>query len=240
MWIWLGAKDDADASLIPNCFSLDDPGWAYKPGYFRYDASHRLIIDNLLDFSHLAYVHPTTLGGTETATRSKVSRNGSGVRIERWLLGDEPAPFHTKIQAFDGKVDRWWFYDFLLPGVLVMHSGVQAENTGAQDGQHAGALEFRSCQAVTPETRRSSHYFFAVPRNFALNDGRVNESIYENIVCAFDEDRRIIEAQQQRIDLDPLARMVPIGADAALNHFRALADKQLAAEADAGLRAARA
>ncbi len=231
IWIWLGDEARADETLIPDCFSLDHPDWAYRPGYLHFDAGHRLISDNLLDFSHLAYVHPTTLGGGETASRPVVTRTPHGVRIERWLLDDEPAPFHQRIRAFEGKVDRWWFYDYVVPGILVMHSGVQAADTGAREGRYVDALQFRSCQAVAPESARTSHYFFAVPRDFALDDATVTATVFDNIAQAFEEDRRIIEAQQARIDDDPAARMMPIAADAALNHYRQVVERRLAEEA---------
>ena len=38
-----------------------------KPGYIHYKANYKLIVDNLLDFTHLAWVHPTTLGTDSAA-----------------------------------------------------------------------------------------------------------------------------------------------------------------------------
>ncbi len=232
IWVWMGDPMLADPAAIPDCWSLGHSQWPYKPGYYHYQAPHMLICDNLLDFSHLAYLHPTTLGGTENIASEapKVIPGEDGVRVERWLIGDVPAPFHANVAKFEGLVDRWHFYDFLVPGVLVMHSGVQATGTGAPDGNYAGALEFRSCQAVTPETTTSSHYFYAVPRNFAVGDAQVTERIYQDVVTAFEEDRLMIEAQSRRL-LQPLERpFTHIVADAALTQFRRLMQRRLDAE----------
>jgi vanillate O-demethylase monooxygenase subunit len=235
IWIWMGDPQKAHPQQIPDTWSLAHKAWPYKPGYYHYDAPHMLICDNLLDFSHIGYVHPTTLGGTENiaASRPKVSRTATGVRVERWLINEVPAPFHTNAAKIQGMVDRWHFYDFIVPGILVMHSGVQATGTGAPEGKIDDALEFRSCQAVTPETTTTSHYFYAVPRNFSIDDAAITETIYQDVVDAFEEDRVMIEAQARNLELTSGWSLNPIGADAALSQFRWLMGKKLEAEAAA-------
>lgn len=229
IWIWMGDPEKANLESIPDTWSLESPEWAYKPGYYHYQAPHMLICDNLLDFSHIAYVHPTTLGGTENIALSKpvVKAIDNKVRVERWLINEVPAPFHTNVAKFTGRVDRWHFYDFFVPGILIMHSGVQETGTGAQDGDYSNALQFRSCQAVTPESTSTSHYFFAVPRNFEVNDVAMNETIYKDVCTAFEEDRLIIEAQARRLAEVENYTMVPIAADSGLAQFRRLLRAQL-------------
>ena len=235
VWIWMGDPGKADSALIPDTFSLDSPEWRMKPGYMHYQANYLHIVDNLLDFSHLTYVHPGTLGGTEALAeqRPAIRRMERGVNVERWIIGDTPAPFHQKVGQFPGAVDRWYIYDFWVPGVLLMYSGVQATGTGAREGKRRQALEFRSCQALTPETASTTHYFWAVPHNFALDDASVTDSIYDSVVTAFEEDRRMIEAQQRIIDTQPEGQMVAIVADAALMQFRTLLQQMIRSEQQA-------
>lgn len=82
VWIWMGDPENADPSLIPDTQWLDHPEWRSLDGYIHYDVNYLLICDNLLDFSHLPFVHPTTLGGSEdyAAVRPKVERIDGGVR----------------------------------------------------------------------------------------------------------------------------------------------------------------
>jgi vanillate O-demethylase monooxygenase subunit len=65
--IWMGDPAFADESLIPDYGGLDRPDWASSRIQFQVRAHYQLIIDNLLDLSHLAYVHATTTGIPEIA-----------------------------------------------------------------------------------------------------------------------------------------------------------------------------
>jgi phenylpropionate dioxygenase-like ring-hydroxylating dioxygenase large terminal subunit len=232
VWIWMGEADKADPSLIPDTHTLDDAGWRGTPGYLHYDANYLLITDNLLDFSHLPYVHETTLGGSAkyAGIRPKVTRHARSVRVERWLIDDEPAPFLRKLKTWPGNVDRWNIYDVVLPGVLLMDSGSAATGTGAPQGRRIDAAEFFGCQAVTPETATTSHYFFQQSHGFALDDPSVTENLQQSVLAGFKEDMDIILAQQRILDLVPGAPMLAMRMDTALASFRVMMDKAIAAE----------
>ncbi|QNN58507.1 aromatic ring-hydroxylating dioxygenase subunit alpha [Diaphorobacter ruginosibacter] len=233
IWVWMGDPDKADESLIPDTQWLDHPDWRSLDGYIHYDVNYLLICDNLLDFSHLPFVHPTTLGGGAdyAATQPKVDRIDDGVRITRWAIGIDAPPFAAAVKEWGGKVDRWNIYNFTLPSILLMDSGMAPTGQGAEQGNRDGAIEFRGCQAITPETENSTHYFFAHPHNFSIDKPDVTRSIHEAVVAAFDEDRDIITAQQRSLSLAPDFKMVAFGIDAALNQFRWAVNKRLAEEA---------
>jgi len=232
IWIWMGKPEHADTSLIPDTHYLDDPGWQGTPGYMYYDANYLLIADNLLDFSHLAYVHEKTLGGSAkyAQTRPVVTRIPQGVRVERWLIDDAPAPFLRALKPYAGNVDRWNKYDFVLPGVLLMDSGSAPTGTGAKEGNRCDAAEFFGCQAITPETEKTSHYFFQQSHNFALDDPKVTESLRVSVLEGFQEDKDIITAQQRVLDFDPDFKMLGMRMDAGLANFRSLVEKTLERE----------
>ena len=244
VWLWIGEPAEADAALIPDTHWLTDPDWVCTPpGYLHYDVNHQLVHDNLLDFSHLSYVHPNTLGGSEeyAQLRSKVDRLDNGLRITRWFM-DRPAPPFVagllESKGMSGNVDRWNNYDFLLPGLLIMDSGFAPAGSGAERGERRGAIEFRHCQAVTPETNDSCHYFFCQPRNFDRDKPEVSERLFNSVVTAFEEDRAIITAQAHCLREAPDFTPVPCGLDLALVQFRTLIDQRLAAQRER--RAARA
>jgi phenylpropionate dioxygenase-like ring-hydroxylating dioxygenase large terminal subunit len=211
---------------------LEDAGWRGRPGYMHYEANYLLITDNLLDFSHLSYVHETTLGGSPkyAGIRPKITRSDRGVRVERWLLDDAPAPFIGKLKTWPGNVDRWNIYEVVLPGVLLMDSGSAPTGTGAPQGLREDAAQFFGCQAVTPETERTSHYFFQQSHGFALDDPGVTDRLTESVLEGFMEDKDIILAQQRVLDLNPGVPMLAMRMDIALEGFRSTLQKAIARE----------
>jgi vanillate O-demethylase monooxygenase subunit len=112
-----------------------------------------------------------------------------------------------------------------------MDSGSAPMNTGAPEGNRVDAAEFFGCQAITPETASTSHYFFQQSHNFALDDPKVTEGLRDAVLAGFKEDLDMITAQQRMLDLDPDFKMLGLRMDTALGHFRLLVEKTLAEEA---------
>jgi len=232
IWIWMGDPATSDASLIPDTHYLDDPAWRGTPGYMHYEANYLLIADNLLDFSHLAFVHENTLGGSAKYAQAQptVTRTERGIRVDRWLMDDEPAPFLRALKTWKGNVDRWNNYDFVVPGILLMDSGSAPVGTGARGGNRVDAAEFFGCQAITPETVKTSHYFFQQSHNFSLDDPQVTEGLRSSVLAGFIEDKNMITAQQRVLDLDPDFQMLGMRMDRGLRMFRSLVDKLIKSE----------
>lgn len=239
VWIWMGEPSRANPDDIADFFWHASPQWRMKPGYIHYQANYKLIVDNLLDFSHLAFVHPTTLG-TQSAAELKpaIERDTRGagmLTISRWYLNDEMPNLHKRVARFEGKVDRWQIYRWTPPALLRMDAGSAPAGTGAPDGTRVPeALQFRHTSIQTPETETTSHYWFCQARNFELDNEAMTEQIFADVVVAFEEDRRIIEGQQKIMGQLPGRTMIPIAADAGLNQARWLLDRMAKAEAAEG------
>ncbi len=238
VWIWMGDPALADPASVPDCHWQDDPAWRSKPGYKYFAASYLLIIDNLLDFSHLSFVHATTLGGSQSmaTTRPRLDRQDWGIRVTRLYPGDPMPPYIARLASFAAPVDRWQIYDWHLAGnILSMDSGIAPLGTGALDGNRvAASLQFHSVQALTPETATTTHYFWTYPHNFALDDPSVTDMLADQISGAFEEDRRMIEAQQRIVLENPDKPMLAIAADAGPLLVRQRIAEMLKAEARAG------
>ena len=234
VFVWMGDPALADHALLPDNFSNNDRGWRYKPGYLHYNTDYLLICDNLLDFSHLSYVHEKTLGGSTAIAQAKpaiaqLSGPGPrGLRVERHVPNVPPPPYYHKLRSFSGNIDRWFIYDFVLPGTLLMSSG--GRPTGQADSDLSGGVRLHSCQTLTPETEHSTHYFFQQAHETHLGDESITAGLYDGIVAAFHEDQAMIAAQRASVDRDPSARMMPIAADAALHQFRKIVARAVEAE----------
>ena len=67
---------------------------------------------------------------------------------------------------------------------------------------------------VTPETERSTHYFWAQGHDFRLDDGALTEFVFGQIELAFKEDWAVFEAIQRNMDRDPHAPRIDVNGDA--------------------------
>jgi phenylpropionate dioxygenase-like ring-hydroxylating dioxygenase large terminal subunit len=236
IFVWMGDPARADTALLPDNFSCDHPGWRNRPGYLHYDTPYLLICDNLLDFSHLSYVHETSLGGSTQIARSRPDiapvpgPNADwpqlGIRVTRHVPDVPAPPFYQRFRSFDTHLDRWFDYEFLLPGTLLMHSGGRPVG----DATDERAVRLHSCQTLTPETADTTHYFFQQSHPADQGDAATTASIYDSLLRAFEEDRAMITAQHRNILLAPDAPMLPLAMDAALIQFRRLLEQRLRIE----------
>jgi len=231
VFVWMGEPDRAAERLLPDNYSNDHPDWRNKPGYMRYETPYLLICDNLLDFSHLSYVHEKTLGGSTAIAqaRPEIEPLERGVRVTRRVADVPPPPYYQKIRSFAGKVDRWFVYDFLFPGTLLMSSG--GKPAGQEEPDPANSVLLHSCQTLTPETDSSTHYFFQQSHRADAGDASVTEGIFQSLITAFNEDRDMITAQHEMIRRSPGAKMLPLGIDSALVRYRKLLEEAVAREA---------
>lgn len=235
IWIWMGDAALANPALVPDCHRQDSPDWASIPAYMHYASDYRLILDNLLDFSHASFVHEATFGGSEAiaATKPKIEQTPDGVRMTRWYLDlPEIPPYLKGMETFSGPVDRWHIYDLSTAGnVFRMDSGSAPAGTGAPDGHRVPeAMQFHATQIMTPEDEHNTHFFWTYAHNFNLGDPAFTADLAARIEHGFIEDKVMIEAQQQTIDESGDDKMAYIFADNGLMLGRRLLEQSIAKE----------
>jgi phenylpropionate dioxygenase-like ring-hydroxylating dioxygenase large terminal subunit len=235
IWFWPGDPARADPSQIVDFPYLGSPEWKGLPAYLHYDANYLLIVDNLSDLAHLAFVHTKTLGGSEEyAYVTKpvgVERLERGFKLERWHMNTDPPPFHRKVVPDKTeKLDRRNRVTMHVPGIFYMETLFAPAGAGAEKGPVAGTREYRNCQFMTPETERTTHFFWAYLNNYEGQDTTISRSLLQSLIEGFMEDKTIIEQQQKTLDADPRFQMLAIMADAPLAHFRRVMEKLIAAE----------
>jgi phenylpropionate dioxygenase-like ring-hydroxylating dioxygenase large terminal subunit len=233
VWIWMGDPALADPDLIVDYEPLGDPAWRGLPAYLHYDANWLLIVDNLSDFAHLAFVHTNTLGGSEEyAYETKaieIERLDNGFRVERWHKNSDAPPYHQRvIPDKDAKVDRRNIAKMLIPGIFLMET--MFSPAGSNDHSLEGTRQYRNSQYMTPETRRTTHFFWNYLHNSDTDDPNISLSLRDSLFEGFYEDKAIIEAQQVLMENDPDFRLRTLEADVALTHFRQVLKKKIKEE----------
>ncbi len=234
VWIWMGEAERADASKIPDFWYMDHADWTTtRPDVMHLDCNYRLIADNVLDVTHLAYVHASSIGNQAiTEFPVNTEHDDSMVRLTRWILDRPPPPMYKAAGRFQGNVDRWQIVEHVPPCYSVNDAGCAEVGSGAPDGDRSHGIELKAVSVPTPETKRTCHYFFAFPRAFALDDPAMDKVFNEDFVDVFREDVAVLEAQQRMLDLEPDAPRIDINVDAAPLAARRLLDRMIAAERD--------
>lgn len=237
LWIWMGDPALADPAAIHDSHWHDAPGWqAERGGYIRYDAHVQLIVDNLLDFSHLAFVHNKTIGTRKQgAVKPEVDMLEAGVRVRFTTLAGPLPPFAQQLSKLPPVADRYNYYTWSIPGNYFAQDSVIAPAGDGYETTSPLAMKLHTFIALTPETELSTHYFWSTAHNaFETDVPGVTRALTAQVAGAFEEDRAIIEAQQRVVrEAGGIDAMVPIPADATLSRVRSMLDRMLAQEAEA-------
>lgn len=232
VWVWTGDRGAADEDLVPDLPWLDDSGWTRTGGCIQLQADYRLLIDNLLDLTHVSYVHKETLAGdpAEALVPVTTTRSGSTIRVERWMEGFTAPPMYQRARPFAGKVDRWQLITWRAPTTVTLDIGCADAGTGAPEGDRSRGISMWSNHVITPETATSTRYHWAFARNFSLGDERVSASIARDGLRTFMEDAAVLEAQQRALAAIGDRPTVDIATDKAPLQFRRILDEMIAAE----------
>lgn len=224
LWAWMGTPEQADPSKIIDAHWAHDPRWAPSQGYLHVHAHMSLVADNLLDFGHLPFVHPNTVGAVQQAEFStQVTPLAEGVQTDRWYMDVPASRFHQSVGRFTGNVDAWHCFRWHLPAIMSLDSGSAPTGTGARDKPHGtreGAIEFHHIAALTPQDEDHTHYFWIHWRNFEVENPEMTDIVHRNIMAAFAEDQSMVEAQHAAVRRGSQTVPKAIVADKALTIIR--------------------
>ncbi|MGA0313951.1 MAG: Rieske 2Fe-2S domain-containing protein [Alphaproteobacteria bacterium] len=225
--IFIGDPDKALTTPHYTHHELSLEGWTSMQAQFNAECSWRLLVDNLMDFTHVPWSHKNTIGaaGLEATDEQTTERdNPDHVRLSRILRDIDPAPAHIKAFGYEGKVDRWQIVDFTPPSFMALTVGVAKAGTGMTNAAGDNLmLDRRTLHIATPETDSKTHYFWTTMHEKGALTEEQEKLIYEQSVETFHEDLVILEAQQERYT-DTIPR-VDLAADSALFQVRRVLDR---------------
>jgi phenylpropionate dioxygenase-like ring-hydroxylating dioxygenase large terminal subunit len=239
-WIWMGDPGVANPETIPAFdFVSDRKKWAGLTGYLRIESNYQLVLDNLLDLTHVAFIHVGTVGlqGEESIGESKMEYDYSvkdGVIHSDYIFRNSPP---TPLFAlFSGmKVG-----DIYSPMALHPASTLILDLSMVKPGQPTSqGAQMPSAHFIVPETETSCHYFYAISRNMKLDDDKITEDMGELVRRAFvEEDAPIIqEVQSVMGDAEFFSlRPVLLKTDIAAVQARRLLAQLIQKENSAGLK----
>jgi phenylpropionate dioxygenase-like ring-hydroxylating dioxygenase large terminal subunit len=208
VWIWMGEPERADTTTIPRYEFHNDPAqWPHCVRTQRIACDYRLVIDNLLDLTHLAFVHKRTIGGNpdaHTKAEFNVTATERGVKFIRWLLNSVPPPTYVDAVGFTARVDRWMEFEYVAPGVVYQFTGALDVGKGAYErGNRSGGFALRIFHGITPETADSCYYFWSGAHGYRQDDAEETDKLFAALSMTFDEDAVVLEAQHESLRQRP-------------------------------------
>lgn len=222
VWVWPGAA--APLGLIPDLSVNVAPGWASVGAVMDCAAEYRLMIDNLLDLSHVAFVHGATIGSDDSNARITLEREAGTVRLTR-AATDIPTPPHNIAQGFGPRCDQTKIITYLPPSCVTIEITTTERGRAPPRSMHLMILNM-----MTPKDATNCHYFWRAARDFATDDAAVSAFLRRTITTAFAEDLAILALQQENLTRGAPTPMVAVPADAGLIAARRLLDGLIARE----------
>ncbi|MCY3878305.1 MAG: aromatic ring-hydroxylating dioxygenase subunit alpha [Rhodobacteraceae bacterium] len=234
-WIWMGDPDRADPDLVFPIENFDNPQWgATDGGALEIECNYLWVADNLLDPSHVAWVHTTSFAGAGTDNRPlEVSKTDRGVIVHRWIRGGLPSPYYADLVKFEGECDRLQHYEMCFPAIALNKSVYTPAGTGGADKDPVADTYINiSYNFLTPIDANRTLYIWFQHRNTDPSDQAISERMNDGARGAFEEDRDILEAVHKGM-ADKVTPNIDLGLDAGARLFRLSLQRLIDAEAGA-------
>jgi len=232
VWIWMGDASLADAAKIPSY--PWHARWPYKSKTERLACNYLLVSDNLLDQTHAAYVHKSTLASNVDAyerAEMKITPTDDGVKFIRWMLNCVPPGIYSKAVKFKGRVDRWGEFEYIAPSCIIQFTGARDIGEGAYENDaRDGGFGLRIFYGITPETEHTSWFIWSAANGYRQNEPTATNELFEEIERAFKEDEDVLVAQQATLRRVGDRPLINIASDGARTHARLALERKIAAE----------
>lgn len=192
LWIWMGDPAAADPARLPDTAHLSSADWACSQGYLHLSGNYVSLHENLLDLTHLSYVHANSFGTPEYARAPYRTQTGDGhLLVRREVVTTLLPPIWGDPSGLSGvkTAARIATSEFLSPGY---HRVTVSFHDSALPEAKRKVSTICTAHLPTPETHESTHYFIVHGRDFALDDAEVTEVMHERLFAAFREDVEVL------------------------------------------------
>lgn len=232
VWIWMGEPQAADETKLLHIRHYDDPQWGNtRADALTCDCNYLFLTDNLLDPSHVAWVHRASLAaeGTKDAPLKTEAFDG-GLFVSRWIYNREAPAFYAPLLKFEGKCDRLQHYEARYPSIAINKSVFTPAGTGGPDKLYdKSAFISISYNFLTPIDENTTRYHWFQQRNTDGDNEELSVRIADGLRQVFTEDNEILEAVNSGM-ANMATPNINLGLDAGALQFRRTLEKMIASE----------
>jgi vanillate O-demethylase monooxygenase subunit len=203
VWIWMGEAEQADLSKLPPQDWMENPAWERSQGYLSLQGSYVRLHENLLDLTHLSFLHAKSFGTPDYAKAAFESVIGDGqFALLRNVVPTTLPPVWAIPTGLTGqgqaaRIVRSEFRSLGLHEVSVLFYDCHLPETNRPQ------FRIRTAHMPTPETATTTHYFIVHGRDFALNDPGTTRFMHDQLFVAFQEDVDGLALQEQALASTP-------------------------------------
>lgn len=181
LWVWMGDPALADPAAIPQPVYFDDPNWETTPAKtLHVKARYQLALDNLLDLSHLGYIHQSYVGDLTEVVQAPIemTEHNGNLRLVRHTKDTPYSPYHEFLFGpGDALLDVDVPSDYYSSALIITGGVFHRASSTSQPGETPEKLgEMCWLHAITPETPTTSFYFGGFTRDFRRNDEAFTEA----------------------------------------------------------------
>lgn len=233
LWVWLGDPGRADPGLIPAYPFLDTEHWYVGKSQMEIEANYVLESDNILDLSHIEYLHPGTLGAGQSGEgKTTVTQEGSTVWSRRFVRNEILPAFLYQAAGLPDQApcDRWLDVRWDAPSYMHLQADM-----GLAGRPRAESIQTPQVHLFTPASEDRTCYFYALAMPKALGEW-ADEAVQRNVAGLREpflhEDKPMVEAQQRAMAGRSFWDMKPVllDVDAPAVRARRVLEQLLAAE----------
>jgi vanillate O-demethylase monooxygenase subunit len=183
--------------------------------------------DNLMDLSHIEFVHKGSFAGAGVIFAGEhVTREEEGFLHSNWWMPRVAAPAHTYgIYPREMVTDHWLDMRWQPPASMRLEVGATPHGSAREQG-----VIVQQAHILTPETESTTHYFWATTRSSGVASEPADAGLRALMAQAFDgEDKPMIEAAYDNLDGVDFWERKPVflGIDAAGARARRILQRML-------------
>jgi vanillate O-demethylase monooxygenase subunit len=197
IWIWMGDPTLADVSKIPVQSWITDSEWTTSFGYYEMQSNYVSVHENLLDLTHLSFVHAKTFGTPDFAKAAYKTEIQDGYfSITRDVVPTLLPPIWGRPTGLEGctTAARIVKSEFISPA---LHVTTGTYYDSALPISSRPKFSIKALHVVTPFTSSSCHYFIVFGRDFVKGDNEVTSFMTSSLFAAFDEDKAALAALEK-------------------------------------------
>ena len=194
------------------------------------NCNYLYMTDNLLDPSHVAWVHRSSFGNAACEeTPLKTDVNDSGVTVSRWMNNVEVAPFYKQCVPFSGNTDRKQHYEVRYPSNAIIRAiFAPAGHGGDNDYREDECFIMDSYNFMTPVDKNQTRYYWFQIRNIKPDSEELSQIMSAGVKNAFEEDREVLNLVHEGIKEDP--QTLDLSLDVGALRFRKRLGEMIQAE----------